>query len=53
MKSTRPVAVLAVLCGLAVAVAAQDMAPPIPQKLVVHSNVLNEDPADEKAAGKR
>src|SRR3984885_8220633 len=26
-----------------VAAAAQDIAPPIPQKLVVHSNILNED----------
>jgi hypothetical protein len=28
---------------LIVAAVAQDIAPPIPQKLVVHSNVLNED----------
>jgi uncharacterized protein len=28
---------------LTIAAAAQDIAPPIPQKLVVHSNILNED----------
>lgn len=43
MKLIRLPAVLTVLCALALAAIAQDMAPPIPQKLVVHSNVLNED----------
>lgn len=31
------------LCLLSIAAAAQDLAPPIPQKLVVHSDVLKED----------
>jgi uncharacterized protein len=30
-------------CALIIAAAAQDIAPPIPQKLVVHSSILNED----------
>lgn len=31
------------LCLLSIAAVAQDLAPPIPQKLIVHSDVLNED----------
>jgi len=35
--------VAAVAIGAFAAASAQDIAPPIPQKLVVHSNILNED----------
>jgi uncharacterized protein len=31
------------LCALSTASIAQDMAPPVPQKLTLHSNILNED----------
>ena len=38
-----PILLAAVVIGSLTVASAQDIAPPIPQKLVVHSNVLNED----------
>ncbi len=43
LPACRLISLAVVLFLLSVAAAAQDIAPPIPQKLTVHSNVLNED----------
>jgi predicted alpha/beta superfamily hydrolase len=43
VPARRLISLAVVLFWLSMAVAAQDIAPPIPQKLTVHSNVLNED----------
>ena len=34
---------LVAFCLFSICVAAQDIAPPLPQKLTLHSNILNED----------
>jgi hypothetical protein len=44
MKLARRLLLASIIsCALITAAAAQDIAPPTPQKLVVHSSILNED----------
>lgn len=42
-RFSRLASIITIVLSFAMALAAQDLAPPIPQKLVVHSSVLNED----------
>lgn len=39
----RTLCVILLVCTAAIAAAAQDLAPPAPQRVVIHSNILNED----------